>query len=276
MGGLFTVWATSLAFDAGRYVVTAGVAFTLFWVWGRERFRHRLVNGAYARAPQLRRELAYSASTALVFSVVGTCIWYGTRGGVFRVYDDWRDRGAAYFALTLVLLPVLHDAYFYWTHRAMHHPLLFKRVHRVHHMSNNPSPWAAYAFAPVEAIAQALYVPLILLVLPVHAVALFVFLAFMIVRNVLGHLGLELFPRRFVRSRWTSFSTTTTHHCMHHRRVDENYGLYFTWWDRWMGTMGATYEETFERVASAPRGRVRRPAVAAFRRTEGRSEASRP
>lgn len=244
------VWAYNFAFDAGRYVVAAGLAFLVFWVWGRERWRHRLVQREYAPASQLRREVAYSAGTAVVFSLVGTGIWYGRHAHVFRVYTSVADHGWAYFALTVVLLIVGQDAYFYWTHRAMHHRLLFKHVHRAHHRSHNPSPFAAYAFAPAEALVHAAYVPLMLLVIPAHIIAVFVFLSFMILRNVLGHLGIELFPRGFTRSRFWRWSTTTTHHGLHHRRVDSNYGLYFTFWDRLMGTTDPQYEAAFDEVAS--------------------------
>jgi lathosterol oxidase len=247
---LVKVWAHSLAFDAGRYAVFAGGAFLVFWVWGRERFRPRLVQGTYPGGDAMRRELGYSALTILVFSLVGVSLVFGTKAGVFRIYTTVADRGWAYFAFSVVLLIVLHDTYFYWTHRAMHHRALYRWMHRVHHLSTNPSPWAAYSFAPVEAIVQAAYVPLIVAILPVHQIALFLFLLFMIARNVMGHLAIELFPRGFPRS-WLGWSTTTTHHCMHHRRVRANYGLYFTWWDRAMGTMDASYEDTFEQVSSA-------------------------
>jgi sterol desaturase/sphingolipid hydroxylase (fatty acid hydroxylase superfamily) len=80
-----------------------------------------------------------------------------------------------------------------------------------------------------------------------------VFLGFMIVRNVLGHLGLELFPPWFTHSRWTRRSATTTRHTLHHRRVGANYRLYFTWWDRAMGTTDRTCEETFDAVVRRER-----------------------
>jgi sterol desaturase/sphingolipid hydroxylase (fatty acid hydroxylase superfamily) len=254
---LVKVWAHSLAFDSGRYAVFAGGAFLVFWVWGRERFRSRLVQGAYAGGEAMRRELRYSALTILVFSIVGVSLAFGTKAGVFRIYTTVADHGWAYFAFSVVLLIVLHDTYFYWTHRAMHHRALYRWVHRVHHLSTNPSPWAAYSFAPVEAIVQAAYVPLIVAIVPVHQIALFLFLLFMIARNVMGHLAIELLPRGFVRNRWLGWSTTTTHHCMHHRRVRANYGLYFTWWDRAMGTLDASYEDTFEQVTTRPESRTR-------------------
>lgn len=249
MEDLLSLWTISLAFDVGRYVVVAGAAFLVFWVWGRERYRHRLVQGRFPGAEHLRRELRYSASTLVVFSMIGTGVAVGTRAGVFRIYTDVAAFGWAYFAVSLVLLVVLHDAYFYWTHRAMHHRWLYRRMHRVHHLSTNPSPWAAYAFAPGEALVNGAFVPLVTLVVPVHVLAMFVFLAFMIARNVMGHLGVELLPRGFARHRWLGWSTTTTHHCMHHGRVGTNFGLYFTWWDRAMGTTDPRYLDTFERVA---------------------------
>jgi sterol desaturase/sphingolipid hydroxylase (fatty acid hydroxylase superfamily) len=247
---LIQAFLRNLAFDAGRYMLVALPAFAIVWWWGRERFRSRLIGRDFAGPEHLRRELWWSASTAVVFAAVGLIVWAGHRAGVMRVYLHVDERGWVYWVASIVALVVLHDAYFYWTHRAMHHPWLFRRVHRVHHLSTNPSPLAAYAFAPAEAVVQAMFVPIVALVLPFHPVAMFVFLVYMIARNVLGHLGVELMPRWFVRHRWLSAFTTTTHHAMHHRKPRGNYGLYFTFWDRLMGTTHADYEETFERVTS--------------------------
>jgi len=247
-------WIFMLAFDGGRYVIAAGAAFLVFWVWRRERFSTRLVRGEWAPASAIRREILYSISTAAIFASVGTLIFYGTRAGILRLYTG--AFGWAYFLFSIAALIVLQDAYFYWTHRAMHHPALFRRIHRVHHLSHNPSPWAAYAFAPAEALVHALFVPLCLLVMPVHQYALFAFLTFMILRNVLGHLGIELFPAWFVHRKISRWSTTTTHHGLHHARVRTNFGLYFTWWDRAMGTTDPTYEAAFAALLGADQLRV--------------------
>ena len=41
------------------------------------------------------------------------------------------------------------------------------------------------------------------------------------------------------------YVTTTTHHDLHHSSGRYNYGLYFTWWDRWMGTEHPEYVRRF-------------------------------
>ena len=71
------------------------------------------------------------------------------------VYDEIATYGWGYWALSIVLMIFLHDTYFYWMHRLMHQPRLFKWIHLGHHKSTNPSPWAAYAFHPLEAIVEA-------------------------------------------------------------------------------------------------------------------------
>ncbi|HEY1810757.1 MAG TPA: sterol desaturase family protein [Kofleriaceae bacterium] len=237
-----------LSLENVRYALAAALGFGALVVWG-ERWRRRRVRPEPLGRGQIRREVSYSVVTALIFAGVGTATAYGARAGIFHLYVH--ENSPLYFALTVALLIVLQDAYFYWTHRAMHHRWLFRRMHLVHHLSRNPSPWAAYAFAPAEAFVHAAFVPLVVLVMPVHHVALFVFLTFMIVRNVLGHLGVELFPAGFTRG-WLRFSTTTTHHALHHYRVRGNYGLYFTWWDRIAGTTDPTYETTFDALTTTP------------------------
>ena len=164
------------------------------------------------------------------------------------IYTDFADYGWFYGAFSLALTIVLHDAYFYWTHRLMHHPRLFERFHRLHHESHSPSPWAAYAFAPVEAVIQAMFLTILILILPLHVTVIYLFMLHMIVRNVIGHSGFELFPRGMPAHAVLGVLTTNTHHDLHHSSMGSNYGLYFTWWDRLAGTEHPNYREAFDRV----------------------------
>jgi Delta7-sterol 5-desaturase len=242
-------WLVTVAIDALRYFVVAGTAFLVFWVWQRERFEPRLIFGKRAPASKMWRDVGWSISTVLIFSMCGVGVYFGGKAGIFRRYDDPAAYGWWWLALSIPVLIVLQDTYFYFTHRAMHHPLLYRWVHRTHHVSTTTSPWTAYAFSPFEALVHAAFVPLVWLVLPLNEIAVFVFLLFMMVRNVLGHLSIELFPSGFSKSRVWGWSTTTTHHAQHHQHFRANYGLYFTFWDRLLGTTHERYDEAFEAVS---------------------------
>ncbi len=126
-------------------------------------------------------------------------------------------------------------------------------VHRVHHESTNPSPWASYSFHPWEALIQALVLPILVFTLPLHPLTIFIFLTYMIVRNVMGHLGFEILPKGFTKNKCLNWNTAVTHHNMHHEHFHSNYGLYFTWWDRLMKTENARYHESFDEVKSRPK-----------------------
>jgi lathosterol oxidase len=120
-----------------------------------------------------------------------------------------------------------------------------------------PTPFAAYAFDVPEALLMAAFTPLWLLIVPMHALGLFLFMAFMIVRNVMGHAGVELMPRRLADSRWFGWINSTTHHDLHHTSFHHNYGLYFTWWDRLMGTEHPAYRDTLRGGSRDARGAAR-------------------
>jgi sterol desaturase/sphingolipid hydroxylase (fatty acid hydroxylase superfamily) len=140
---------------------------------------------------------------------------------------------------------VVHDAYFYWTHRLMHHPRLFRWLHHTHHRSTSPTPWAAYAFSPGEAFVQAGIGPLIVFTMPVHPAAFGLFMFWQIAFNVFGHSGYEIFPKWFLRSRIGLVLNSITHHSLHHERFKSNFGLYFNVWDRMLGTNHPDYERRF-------------------------------
>ncbi len=76
-------------------------------------------------------------------------------------------------------------------------------------------------------------------------VTIFAFTLHMILRNALGHSGHEVFPRAAVTRRWLGWSTTVTHHHLHHERARGNFGLYFSWWDRLCRTQDPGYPGAF-------------------------------
>lgn len=251
--GIFDPWPGIFVDDLLRYLIPASGAFLLLFAWRRHPWRRRKIQ---ARAPgraDFWREARWSLVTVLVFSLNGLGIVTYIQNDWTLVYFEVADIGGAYWgwvywAVSLAAIVVLHDAYFYWAHRLMHHPLIFRAIHHVHHRSQTPSPWAAYAFAPAEAVIHAVFLTALIFVMPLHPTVIYIFLLHMILRNVIGHSGFELFPRGVVRHPVFGALTTTTHHDLHHSTVDTNFGLYFTWWDRWMETEHGRYRETFDRV----------------------------
>lgn len=144
----------------------------------------------------------------------------------------------------------MHDAYFYWTHRLIHHPRLFRFFHGVHHESHNPSPWAAYCFSPGEAVIQAGIFPLVALTMPIHPGAFAIFMLWQITFNIAGHTGYEFHAKWLMDSWLGKFLNTPTNHIQHHDSFKGNFGLYFNFWDRWMGTNHPDYEKRFHEVTS--------------------------
>ena len=234
-------WPTIWLIDLLRYLLPAAAVSGVLLVLPAVSRRCRAVRDRDPAAGQRRREFINSMVTVAIFSANGALIYAGVRCGWALIYADPARHGHLYLAVSLVILVVSHDAWFYWTHRLMHHRRLFRKVHLKHHRSVAPTPWAAYSFAAAEAVVQAVFLTLLLTVLPLHPAVIFVFLAHMIVRNVMGHAGVELLPRTWVAGWWGRWFTTTLHHDMHHAGGVFNYGLYFTWWDELCGTEHPDY-----------------------------------
>jgi len=249
-------WPTVWVVDTARYLVAATLMATILALFWKAGLARRKLQPRDATAADRRREILASLRTAFIFSLVGTTVAVGVHLGWMTVYTGFDRAGPLYLVLSLALMLVAHDAYFYWTHRAMHHRRLFRLFHRTHHLSRTPTPWAAYSFAVPEVIVHAVFVPLFLLVVPVHGLALFAFGAIQIVRNVMGHAGAEVHPAAFGPGRWLGWNNTTTHHDLHHETGRYNYGLYFRWWDKLMGTEHPDYRARFEAIV-APRRTAR-------------------
>ena len=231
-----------------RYLLLAGIPFLIFYVWKKNQKQASKIQPKFQKTADYQREVFYSVLTFVMFSVIGVLLYHPVVRPHTLLYKDWNQYGTAYGILSFFLLILLHDTYFYWTHRAMHHPKLFKAFHLVHHKSTNPSPWAAFAFQPTEAFVEAGILILAAFVMPLHGYVILAFLVFMTTYNVYGHLGWELYPARFNRHFLARWLNTSVNHNQHHQYFRGNYGLYFRWWDELMHTTRADYDATFEQV----------------------------
>lgn len=231
-----------------RYVLFAGTAWLLAYKLFRNRWLHRKIIPRLPSSADVRRELGYSLLTLVIFGLVGAATISAARHGWTRMYWRIPEHGWGWFAGSIVAAILVHDTYFYWTHRLMHHRWLFPVFHRVHHLSNNPSPWAAYSFAPAEAVVEAGIFPVVVMLLPIHPLAFALFMGWQITFNVAGHTGFEFHPRWLMNTPLRLVLNTPTNHVMHHERMRGNYGLYFNVWDRLMGTNHPDYESRFREV----------------------------
>jgi sterol desaturase/sphingolipid hydroxylase (fatty acid hydroxylase superfamily) len=166
--------------------------------------------------------------------IYGLGIWlflFWVQHGKTKLYHSVEDYGIPYFFASIFIMILTHDTYFYWTHRMMHHKWLFKYVHLTHHRFSNPTPWAAFAFHPLEAFISIGVIPIILFLIPYHQGALIIFITFLMVYNAIIHLG---FPLPYLSS--GKYQNSGIDHNLHHQGFRGNYGLYFNLWDRVMGT----------------------------------------
>lgn len=158
-----------------RYFMIAGLAYLFFYVIRNRQWFYRKIQQKFPGRKKIRHEIKYSLLTFIIFSSMIVILGYFFNLGYTTVYTDISEHGIVYLFLTIAGGIFLHDAYFYWVHRFMHIPLIFKYVHKVHHQSQNPTPWAAFSFHPIEAILEFAIAPIILFTIPVHPIALLSF-----------------------------------------------------------------------------------------------------
>lgn len=241
-----------IQFEGTRYVLGTLAVFLTTWVIFSPLLKNRRIRERRPYGKQVRMELKNSLRSILIFVGLDILIYELAANGLFAFYTDITDHSMAYYWATIAIAIIGHDAYFYWSHRAMHHAKLYKRFHLTHHRSHNPTPFTAYSFAPSEAVVEYMYFPILAATLPMHPSAVAIVLGIQIVKNALGHCGYEVFPSFTLKTPVLNLMTTVTHHDMHHEKGNGNFGLYFTWWDKWMGTEHANYEDRFYKAVAKP------------------------
>jgi sterol desaturase/sphingolipid hydroxylase (fatty acid hydroxylase superfamily) len=212
-----------------RYLASSGG-----FAWLTAKVRPGLYTGL---RPQIGREIYWSLLSAAIYGVpAGIVAWGWDSHGWTLIYSDVSAWPLWYVPLSVLAYLFAHDTWFYWTHRWMHAPRLFRIAHAVHHASRPPTAWAAMSFHPIEAVTGAVVIPALVFLIPIHIGALAIVLAIMTIMGVTNHMGWELFPKAIVEGAAGRWLITASHHQRHHADYRCNYGLYFRFWDRLCGT----------------------------------------
>ncbi|GAB2772147.1 sterol desaturase family protein [Salinimicrobium soli] len=243
--GIFTIYV--LIFFCAilfRYFVAAGIFYYYYYVKSYHKYSERKLSKRKAKKTQLKQEIIWSIKSSAVFALVGAITYWLWQQGYVAVYIEPELYGYWYLPVSLIIVSLLHETYYYWVHRWMHNPKVFRIVHKVHHDSRIPTPWTAFSFHPWESVLEAIILPLILLLVPLNIYVLGLYLLLMTISSVVNHLDIEIYPESFQKSRFGKLFIGATHHHYHHKEYMTNYGLYFTFWDRWMSTESSKMQES--------------------------------
>jgi sterol desaturase/sphingolipid hydroxylase (fatty acid hydroxylase superfamily) len=221
----------------GRYFLIAGGAHLLFYAWlGKSAVMRGKPSEQRLLWRSIHRDVKLSILSTVIFALCAALILSAYDLGLTRLYGDFQAHGLWYLGASFLAVLVLQDTYFYFTHRLFHHPAIFKRLHQGHHRSTHPTPWTSFAFDPLEALIQAFFLVVIVFILPLHFATFAAVLATMTLWSVLNHLGFERSSSSAIGAWLGRGLIGPKHHLIHHRQYKVHYGLYFTFWDKLLGT----------------------------------------
>ena len=238
-------WFIFFSIILARYFLIAGGAYLLFYLVLGQSVAKQSLRLKPPISESIRRDIQLSILSAVVFAAFAALIISEWGLGITLLYTDFYKYGLWYLVASFVAVLILQDSYFYFIHRMFHHRLIFRWMHYGHHRSKEPTPWSSFAFDLPEAIIQALFFVGVIFIVPLHFITLLAILMTTTVWAVVTHLGFEVFPRSF-KSQWLGkWFIGCMHHSIHHRKYMVHYGLYFTFWDKLLGTEESNYENQF-------------------------------
>ncbi len=219
-----------------RYLLISYLYHYLFFTLFRKQMRQCVINTPPSQKKQSQKEIYWSAITSLIFAVSGTGMVMLWQNEYTQIYTDFSEYPVWYALVSVCAALFIHETYYYWMHRWMHRPKVFRKIHKVHHESIKTSSLTSFSFHPLESVLQAIVIPVMVLFLPLHIYVILFLLIIMTFSGTINHAGVEIYPERFQWHWLGKWIIGATHHDLHHKQFRYNFGLYFTCWDKWMHT----------------------------------------
>jgi sterol desaturase/sphingolipid hydroxylase (fatty acid hydroxylase superfamily) len=228
-------WFSSLAFAFAVLALPVLAGAAIVELLSR-RFGRRIQGTRVKPAPMARE--AFETARAMY---VAACLmaWPLTQwrlGHPTGLVWSLGERGASvgWVLLQTFFGIVVIDAWLYWKHRLLHTRAMFG-FHKSHHAFRDPTAFAGFAVAPLEALLT--FWPVLLLCIPeaMHWAPLYFAL-------VVGFVNLNFYLHCGVTLAWVEktlprvFLNTSAFHNVHHSRANTHFGEALYLWDVLCGT----------------------------------------
>ncbi len=148
-----------------------------------------------------------------------------------------------YSIVLFLLIPIINEVHFYFIHRFLHWPPLYRAVHKLHHNNVNPGPWSGLAMHPVEHLlyfSSALF----FWVIPANPVHVLFHLVNMQLAPAVAHVG---FDKVLIGDK-IAITTDGYAHYLHHKYFECNYSDGVVPLDKWFGSFHDGSPEAQERM----------------------------
>ena len=184
----------------------------------------------------------WSLSSGVFFWTLYEVILFWAMANGWTPILYWSEN-PVWFALLLVLTPIWISFHFYWIHRLLHWPPLYKVAHGLHHRNTNVGPWSGLSMHPLEHLLFFSSV-LIHLIIPAHPLHILFHMQHQSLTAATSHTGFE---NLLIKDEKT-LALGTFHHQLHHRYFEVNYGNLQMPWDKWFGSFHDGTPEAHERM----------------------------
>lgn len=199
-------------------------------------FDHNLMKHPKFLKNQVSREIKCALSSVPLMALPTALLFVAEVRGFSKLYDtvDSSNGGWPFLMLSFFTFVTFTDFCIYWIHRWLHHPILYKPLHKIHHTWKVPTPFASHAFHPLDGFLQSLPYHVYPFVFPLHKTLYLCLFVFVNLWSTGIHDGDYRVPK------WLRpIINGSAHHSDHHLYFNYNYGEYLTLWDR----LGGSFRE---------------------------------
>ena len=224
------------------------VAYLIFWViFGQKLSNRKIQLSKRAGWAQIKGEIGATLLSFIGGTTFSILLISLKDGGLTKFYVEAGKYGLWYEFFMIFIMLVISDTWFYWSHRAMHHPSIYKYVHALHHKSLDVNPYTSSSFHVIESLWLTFWLLPLAILMPISMTVLGIMQVIGTFNNLKSHLGYELFPKFFILPPFNML-VNATNHSLHHTQYNGNYGLFFRFWDIVCDTELNSTESTFNEI----------------------------
>ena len=191
---------------------------------------------------QVRDNMIWTLTSGVAFWTGFEVLMFWAMANGYAPVLLWAENPVWFIAL-FFLTPAWISFHFYWIHRWLHWPPLYKAAHALHHRNTNVGPWSGLSMHPVEHL---LFFSSVLIhwVVAAHPIHILFHMQHQALTAATSHTGFE---GLLVKDK-NRLALGTFHHQMHHRYFECNYGNLEVPLDKWFGSFHDGTEESHQKM----------------------------